>query len=539
MHVEFLFVILFSVATAVALSARWLKIPYTVALVLAGLAIGASHTLEAPHLTKEFLFAVILPGLIFEAAFHLNVREFWNERFAIHSLAIPGLAVAVLLTAVILAPVVNVLEFVGVFTIVHAMVFASLIVATDPIAVVGLFKTLGAPRRLAVLVEGESLLNDGTGIVLFTVVVAGVAQGHIAAGSAVFDFLRIAGIGALLGAAIGYAVSQIIRQIDDPMVELTLTIIAANGSFIVAEHFHVSGVIATVLAGMLCGNYGARVGMSPTTRVAVETAWEYLAFALNSIVFLLIGLEIQLESLLAVWKPIVVAYLAVMVARAVIVFAVSGLLRRTRGRIPWSWSAAVTWAGLRGALSMVLVLSLAADFPHRDLLLNMTYGVVVLSILLQGLTMGPLLRWLGIAGVSTAIQESHELERGWLQAANAAIGEIEQMRQERSTSATLLDVLHTEYSKRVETAEAGIRKLHLESDALREEGMRAARRRLLVAERDAVLQAAHKGLVGANGLEKLLADIDMRREDLDAASDSRDPNTTKGEEGNVHSGEGG
>ena len=517
MHVESSFIILFAVATAVAIGARWLKIPYTVALVLAGLAIGSFHTLEAPRLTKELLFAVILPGLIFEAAFHLDLRKFWNDRFVIHSLAIPGMVVAVVLTAAILAPVANALDFVTDFTMMHALVFAALIVATDPIAVVGLFKSLGAPKRLAVLVEGESLLNDGTGIVLFTLVVAGVAEGGFAADSAVVDFLRVAGLGALLGAAIGYGASQLIKRIDDAMVELTLTIIAAYGSFILAEHFHVSGVMATVLAGMLCGNYAARIGMSPTTRVAVETSWEYLAFALNSVVFLLIGFEVRLESLLAAWKPILVAYLAVMVARAAVVYAVSALFARTKGRIPWSFSAVVTWAGLRGALSMVLVLGLAADFPHREFLVNLTFGVVILSILLQGLTMGPLLRRLGIAGVRTAIQESHELERGRLQAANAAIREIDRMRKERTTSAALLDTLHGEYSARVDAAEARIRDLHIEATALREEDMRAAQRRLLVAERDAVLQAAHKGIVGSGGLDELLADIDSRLENLETA----------------------
>ena len=220
--------------------------------------------------------------------------SFWRERIAIHALAVPGVVVALAITAAMLAPVVNAFAFADGFGLVHALVFAALIVATDPIAVVALFKSLGAPKRLTLIVEGESLVNDGTGIVLFTHRhrLCDRAR-HPSVGHAVLDFARVVGVGGVIGAAVGYGVAQLIRRIDEPMIELTITIIAAYGSFAVAEHFHGSGVIATLVAGMLCGNYAARIGMSPTSRVAVETAWEYAAFALNSIVFLLIGFEVR------------------------------------------------------------------------------------------------------------------------------------------------------------------------------------------------------------------------------------------------------
>jgi CPA1 family monovalent cation:H+ antiporter len=520
MHAEQLFVVLFSIATAVAIGARWLKIPYTVALVVTGLAIGSAHALEAPHLTKELLFAVILPGLVFEAAFHLDAQKFWHDRFAIAALAVPGLVAAVLITAAILAPIADALAVSG-FTLIHAMVFASVIVATDPIAVVALLRSLGAPGRLSVLVEGESLINDGTGVVLFTLVVAGATAGTFSAAHAAVGFVRIAGLGAFVGAVVGYGISQLIRRIDDAMVELTLTIIAAYGSFMLAERLQASGVIATVAAGMLCGNYAARVGMSPTTRVAVETAWEYLAFALNSIVFLLIGFEVKLDSLLAAWKPVVAAFFAVLVARAAVVALVTALLRRSRRRIPWAWGAAITWSGLRGALSMVLVLGLAADFPHRALIVNMTFGVVVLSILAQGLTMAPLLRRLGLASSRSAARRSHELEYGRLQAASAALAEIDDMRREHVTSAALLDAFEGEYGDRAEAAEKAMSDLHLGAVSLRAEELRAARRRLLIAERDAVLRGAHKGLLGPDALGTLLADVDARLEAVDGEAPTR------------------
>src|SRR5664279_423 len=307
MESETTLVLLFVVATAVAIAVQRLAIPYTVALVLTGIVLGLLHAFEAPHLTKALLFSVFLPGLLFDAAFYIEFKQFWRNRLTIHSLALPGVVAAIALTAVILTPVANRLLVQG-FTWKHALVFGAIISATDPIAVVAIFKSLGVPKRLSVLLEGESLLNDGTAIVFFTLSVALVTGTVVTAGGLVLDFIKIVGIGALIGTAIGMAVSQVIRQVNDPMIEITLTTIAAYGSFLTAEHFHYSGVIATVSAGMLCGNYGARVGMSPSARIAVETFWEYVAFALNSIIFLLIGLEVNFHTLLTSWQAILVAY---------------------------------------------------------------------------------------------------------------------------------------------------------------------------------------------------------------------------------------
>ncbi len=510
MHFEQAFVLLFAIATAVAIAARFFRIPYTVALVVAGLILGVAHAFEPPHLTKELLFAVILPGLLFEAAFHLEFRKFWKNKLTIHSLAIPGVVAAIALTAAILTPVVDGLDFVQGFSFIHALVFASIIVATDPIAVVGLFKTLGAPKRLAVLVEGESLLNDGTAVVLFTLILSVATGGAFSLGGALLEFVKVAGMGALIGGAIGYTTSQIIRRIDDATVEITLTVIAAYGSFVAAEHFHYSGVIATVVAGMVCGNWAAHVGMSPSTRVALESFWEYLAFALNSVVFLLIGLEVQLSSLLASWKPILVAFVVVITARAFVVFAVSAVLRPTAERLPWSWSAVLTWSGLRGAISMVLALSLPADFPYRELLIHMTFGVVVLSIIVQGLSMAPILRRLGITGLYDAYQTQYELARGKLSAKVAALAALQGMRRERAMLGDVLDGVEKDYEARVSAAEQELRALQEQSTRFREEEQQEAIRRMLIVEKESLIKDFQKGTIGKEAFEHLMADVDAR-----------------------------
>lgn len=514
MHFEAIFVTLFAVATAVALAARWLKIPYTVALVVAGLALGAVRAFDPPHLTKELLYAVFLPGLVFEAAFHLDFQKFWQNKLAINALAIPGVAAAIGLTAVLLQPVASALHFVDGFSMKHALVFAALIAATDPIAVVGLFKTLGVPKRLAVLVEGESLLNDGTAVVFFTLILGVVTGTETTLGSALLDFVRVVGLGTGVGVVIGYLASKLTQRVDDPMIEITLTTIAAYGSFILAEQFHLSGVIATVAAGMLCGNYGARTGMSPSTRIAVESFWEYVAFALNSIVFLLIGFEVHLSALLQSWQAILVAYLAVTIGRAALIYLTTFLLRRTRETLPWSWSAVLTWGGLRGALSMVLALALPRSFPHRELLVTMTFGVVILSIVFQGLSMGLLLRKLGLIGARLDRQD-YERERGLMRAKSAALSALQQLLKDGAVHADAVVQVQDEYTRAIAACEQRIQDMHLKAEELHTEEQLAARRHMLLVEKGAILAAFHKGYLSPEVHEELLADVNERLLQLD------------------------
>ena len=502
-------ILLFSVATVVAIGVRQLHVPYTVALVLTGLALGILNLFTPPHLTKELLFSVFLPGLLFEAAFHIEFSEFWRNRLAVASLAVPGVAAAVALTTVILPPVLGTLHLDQGFAWPHALVFGALIAATDPIAVVAIFRSLGVPQRLSILLDGESLLNDGTAIVFFTLSLSIVTGSAVTMGQLATDFLKVVGFGALIGAAVGLAVSQVIKLIDDAMIEITLTTIAAYGSFVTAEHFHFSGVIAVVVAGVLCGNYGARTGMTPSTRVAVQTFWEYMAFALNSIVFLLIGLEVHLDALFVSWKVIFVAYLVVTAGRGLVIFAASGLLRKTREQIPWPWSVVLTWGGLRGGLPMVLVLSLAKDFPHRDLLVTMTFGVVMISILVHGMTISPLLRWLGIVK-GREHREAYEFARGKLQAAGAALEELDRMSYVHFSHDDVRAALKNEYQKRMDTEQARIGELELDRAAIAAQESQWARRHLLLTEKNQVIDSFRQGILNQEIYEKLLADIDAR-----------------------------
>ncbi|MDQ6887955.1 MAG: sodium:proton antiporter [Gemmatimonadota bacterium] len=386
MHTANAFIILLLVATLVAALTRRLRIPFTIALVVVGLVLGALDLVAAPALSKDLLFAVFLPGLLFEAAYHLKAKEFWRNKLAIIVLAVPGVVVAIGLTAalVLAAAAAGWLPGIGWR---QALVFAALIAATDPVAVVALFRELGVARRLQVLVEGESLLNDGTAVVLFTLALAVASGGNAATPSPLRllgSFALMVGGGAGVGILVAFCITWLMRRVDDPATEITLTTIAAYGAFALAEWLGVSGVIATVASGMVCGTYAERMAMSSSTRAAVVGFWSYLSFMLNSIVFLLLGLQVHLRTLRDAWLPVLLSLLAVSVGRAIMIFGVSALLRPTRERLPGGWPTFLVVGGLRGALSMVLALSLRDAFPYRDRIVTTTFGVVILSILVQG-----------------------------------------------------------------------------------------------------------------------------------------------------------
>jgi Na+:H+ antiporter len=509
MEFEPALILLFIVATTVAIVARRLRVPYTVALVLAGLFLGQLHAFRPPQLTQELLFGVFLPGLIFEAAFHFDFGDFRRDQAFILTLAVPGVLAAIIITAAMLMPAAALLPLPHALTWMHALVFGALVAATDPIAVVGLFRNLGAPRRLAALLEGESLLNDGTSIVFFTLILSVAGGAAVSASDVVLEFLEVVGVGAGIGFVIGLVVSTVVRQIDDPMIETTLTTIAAYGSFAMAESLHGSGVIATVAAGMVCGNYGARTGMTPTTRVAVETFWEYVAFALNSIIFLLIGFEVHLGDLYGALRLILSAFLAITLGRAAIVYGVSALVARGSRRIPRAWKAVLSWGGLRGGLSMVLALSLPADFPNRQLLVVTTFGVVLLSILMQGLSMAPVLRRLGIVR-PVKDREAYDRSRGQLQAAQAALTELTRMRHGRQSDTSALERLQQEYEARLASAQATLQQLRAEHADLPEEDLLRARRHLLMVEKAEAIEAQRQGLLSEEAYDQLMADIDGR-----------------------------
>ncbi|PQV62791.1 monovalent cation:H+ antiporter, CPA1 family [Abditibacterium utsteinense] len=347
------------IAFVVALLAKRLRVPYALALVVTGLAIGTARLFPQAHLEPELLFTVFLPPLLFESALHLHLdslRRNWKP-IAIYTLAgtfgstfIVGYLVASLL-AIPLA---------------SALVFGALISATDPISVIAIFKKLGAGRRLTLIMEAESLFNDGVAVVLFSVLSAAALGASATLGSGALQFGKLVIGGVVLGALIGAVASRMHRDLDDHQVEIMLTSLAAFGSYLAAEALHVSGVMAVVAAGLVIGNFGQNV-MTPGIRLAVTAFWEYAGFVVNSLVFLLIGIEVVAIG----WRDKIGialgAALLVLLGRSVI-YPLSLLVNRIGGEVPRAYQHVLVWGGLRGALSMALVLGLPIRFPARETL---------------------------------------------------------------------------------------------------------------------------------------------------------------------------
>jgi CPA1 family monovalent cation:H+ antiporter len=339
------------------------------------------------------------------------------------------------------------------------LLIAAMLAATDPISVVALFKDFSVSKRLGIIIEGESLINDGIAVVLFGVVIKitadslgltipaiGDVGGKVQALHVLGEFVREVFLGAAIGLVIGLAISWLTSKVNDHLIEVALTVIAAYGATVGATQAHASGVIAVVVCGMMIGNVGAKHGMSPTTREAVFSFWEFTAFLANSFVFILIGLEINLRGLWSDAGLIGIFFVTMIVVRLVIVFGVHGLLtRREDLRLKKSWLPVITWAGVRGSLSMVLAMMLivtaSGKSETRDTILNIVYGVVLLSILLQGTTIEWLMKRVGLI-VETSEEIEYEMAIARRQAIRALSDDLEKSEKKGNISNTTFKILH-------------------------------------------------------------------------------------------------
>ncbi len=498
---ETLIIELLLIVSIVAIAVRRLRIPYTVALVIAGLLITFQTTIKF-ELTPELILALFVTPLVFEAAFHLNVNELRRNLAAILILAIPG----VILTMFIIG---GMLLFGIHLSLPIALLFGALISATDPVAVVALFRTLGVPKRLTVLIEGESLFNDGTAIVLFNLMLAVVLTNKVNLAASVGQFFIVSIGGILVGLVLGWLVAQVISRVDNYLIETTLTTVLAFGSYLLADRLGFSGILAVLMAGLVNGNIGQQ-GMSPTSRIVIFNFWEYVAFLTNSMLFLLIGLQVNISALLASWQPILWAILAVFIARIVVVYGLSFLVRRVAEPIPLSWQHILNWGDLRGAICLALALSLPLSMgPDRDLLRVMTFGVVLFTLLVQSTTMTPLVRRLKIITRSEA-QVEYELQHARLTAIRSADSRLDRLHNDGMLSS------HTwEKLKRGLTGQAGelaekVRGLLLADPVLEAEELEIGWREMLRAQRSALLSLRQDGVISDDVFEQLSTEVDAQ-----------------------------
>jgi CPA1 family monovalent cation:H+ antiporter len=387
LSVERVAVLLF-IAAVIAMLARRLKIPYTVGLVLAGIALALSSFNPEIHLTKELIFTIFLPPLVYEATLYIRWQELRQDLPVILALATLGVLLSAAVTAVGMHYLIG-------WQWQSAILFGVLIAATDPVSVIATFKEARVHGRLRLLVESESLFNDCTAAVGFSIALALATGSHIDA-FGTLQLLTTTVVGGLFcGVVVTGGVLLLAWHTTDHLVEITLTTIAAYGSFLLAEHFHFSGVLAVITAGLLTANLSMLGPISDKGRETVEVFWEFAAFVVNSLIFMLIGIRIAQQNFDSAWITMLSAIGLVLLGRAISVYPVCMLFAHTPLRIEKAHQHILFWGGLRGALALALALGLPSTLPHSQEIVSAAFAVVGFSVFVQGLTITPLLRRTG------------------------------------------------------------------------------------------------------------------------------------------------
>ena len=386
------------VAALVAMLARRIRIPYTVILVVAGIALSFLPFTPEIELSKELIFMVLLPPLIFEATLFIRWRELMRNLPVILAFATVGVILSALLTSAGMV-------YLAGWTWQSAALFGILIAATDPVSVIATFKDAGVHGRLRLLVEAESLFNDATAAVGFGVVLAFVSGENISLQTTMLNGAWSIFGGLLIGALCAGLALYLTSTTDDHLAELALSTVAAYGSFLIAEDFHASGVLSTLTVGIVIGNFGLPFAYSDKGRAFIMDFWEYIAFIANSIIFFLIGVREAYQDFLNAISVVIIAVIVVTLGRALAIYPLSMLFGRSKLRIEKDHQHILFWGGLRGALALALALGLPEDLQYREQIITAAFGVVAFSVFVQGLTMTPLLHWLKVLPSTSVVTQ--------------------------------------------------------------------------------------------------------------------------------------
>lgn len=486
--VEFIEILM--LATAVAIVVKFIRLPYTIALVLAGLFVGLTGLLPEIPLSKDVVFFIFLPPLLFEAAMNMDLKELKDNFGPIASIAFLG----VIVTTIVVGFSLNWLLGIP---LALALIFGAMVSATDPVSVLATFKSISAPKKLSILIEGESVLNDGAAVVIFAIALEMMLKSFFDPLSAALDFIIVCAGGAAVGLAIGYLAYRILAKIDDALVEIAITIVVAYLGFVIAERFHFSGVIAVVAAGLILGNYGKDFSMSPTTRVIMLDFWNIIVFLVNSIIFILIGVNTHI-TIFSAWKEILVAIMTVIAARAAVVYPVM-----TYYSFPNLWKHVVFWGGLRGVIPVALALSFG-----NQLLSAMAFGVVLFSLLLQGISLEIFVKR-KFADVEE--KELEELIARYIAAKNAKFELLKAMEQGKIIEPVAKDMLPELDS---EIAEIGAKLEELIKEGKASRLRRAAMKYVIDAKKSATVDAMAKGLISQDVALEIMRELDSKTAEI-------------------------
>lgn len=491
-----LVLILLALAIGVTALAKKAKKPYPIALVLMGALIGFLPSIEVFEQITEFfaagevyrtaIVAVFLPALLGEAALKLPMSQIRDNFKPIMLLAFLGTFLAFAVTAGLTYSLLG-------LHLSTALVFGALMGATDPVSVISLFKTMNVSKRLTVIMEGESLLNDGVSVVLFNIsaftLASILAAGPLGIASGLMEFIRVILGGTVIGLSMGFIFSNLGKMFDDYPLEIAFSVLLFYGSYFISESIHVSGVIAVVTAGLVLGNYGTKIGMSPTVRLSVTVFWDTLTLVANSLVFILTGIELATINIFNHFSQLSLAIIIVIIGRSAAVY-----LSTIFTEIHPKWKHILNWGGLKGALSLALALSLPYDFPGREMLLVITFGVVFFSLVVQGLTVSPLIRMLNLQKSTVGLKDYENLTAR-LQQAISASSELGWLRKEARVSPHVHELIKEELSEEIEKINKCLTELYKKHPGLLKQQETDARKKLLFAEHQAVERLLSEGVL--------------------------------------------
>ncbi len=492
---EIAFVLLLIIAAGVALIIRRVHFPYTVALVLVGAALSLVPNLLPFNISSDVILAILVPPLLFEATLHIKWKSMRKDLFLILALAVGGTLIGTFIVGEIITWVLDV-------PLLAALAFGALISATDPVAVIAFFRSLGVSKRLSLLVEGESLLNDGVAIVIFTLMSTLAIAGPetFSLSGAIIEFFRVSLGGLAVGLILGYIVSYIIlKNLDDHLIETATTVALAFGSYVLAENLHVSGILAVVAAGLMVGNIGLQ-NTSPTTRLTLENFWEFSAFVVNSMIFLLIGFELEIDQFTPYLFPIFVAVGAVLLSRAIIVYGFTGIYNIITPRpqdVPTSYRHVMFWGGLRGAISLALALTLSGDVfgeVFANELRIMTFGVVLFTLVVQGVTIERLIKHLKLA-VKPQQHVVQQRLQATIYAKRAGKQELDKLHNDDILFPEIWKAMSDIYEAEIVTAKQALSDHLAAYPELEQDVFLQAREDVLKAERAAISNAAREGFL--------------------------------------------
>jgi CPA1 family monovalent cation:H+ antiporter len=500
-------IILLLVATVVALLSRQFRLPYVTGLVLAGLAIAEALP-GRTGLNPSLILNLFLPILLFEAAINTDISRLRSTLTPISLLAGPGVLFSASVTTIVI-------KFALQLDWVPAALVGIILSITDTVSVIAVFKEIAVPSRLTTIVEGESLLNDGVALVLFNLVLQAHTQGSVTFSEGVQQlFIVIAG-GSLVGLALGYLSAGLFSRSGDNLSGILLTVAVALGSYQVGQSIGVSGVVAVVVAGLMVGNAGLSRRVSASNRVTLYSFWEYAGFGVNTFIFLLIGVEVNLTGLFQQLPAVLLAVLAYQIGRMLAVYPLLAAVSRFDRPVPFRWQHVLFLGNIKGSLSMALALSLPATIAGRTELIALVFGTVLLSLVVQGLSLPWIVKRLRLTSMSADRQQTEDL-RAQLITAKAAQDELEGLLKTGILPKTIYQELRSLYQVQVAKAEKELRDLYNQwATTTTDNGtdlsqLDAIRRRLLLAEKGALSDALRRQILSESVVRERLQQIDER-----------------------------